>query len=156
MGKIIIFAIALSMLGLLFIPTISSYKTNVIDETPPTVTFIEPIGLFWLGNELFDGNPFGKLTIVIGKAPVKVSASDLESGITLVTFEINGIPAEFDKDGTDVYTSVLNENIIGRATIVATAYNGNMLTTSVNHSFFMINNRFISNLIDFFRQGESS
>jgi hypothetical protein len=95
----------------------------VIDTTPPTVTITRPKAgwLYLFDNELME-RLFGTDTLCIGKITIAADASDTGTGVTMVTFEVDGdsgfdtaTPYEYTYDTFKLYETV---------TVTAIAYDG--------------------------------
>lgn len=114
-----------------------SHKTSpqlIVDTTPPTVSITAPEdALYLFGSKLISlSKPF-----CIGKVTIVATANDVGTGITLVTFDIDGdtgyansVPYEYTYRGMH----------FGGATATVTAYDGKGLTAqdSIDFTIFSL------------------
>jgi hypothetical protein len=103
-----------------------------VDSTPPTITITEPVeGLYVFGSQVLQSRILGSGALCIGSCTIKADASD-ESGISLVTFEVNG---DTGYDASAPYEYKYMGMHFGSATVTATAYDMNGLTAEDTATF---------------------
>jgi hypothetical protein len=108
-------------------------KSNMcVDTTPPTIEITEPLeGLYVFGSRVLQTRILGSGALCIGSVTIKADASD-DSGVTLVTFEING---DTGYDVSAPYEYKYMGMHFGSATVTATAYDANGLTAEDTATF---------------------
>jgi hypothetical protein len=108
-------------------------KSNLcVDTTPPTIEITEPLeGLYVFGSRVLQTRILGSGALCIGSVTIKADASD-DSGITLVTFEING---DTGYDVSAPYEYKYMGMHFGSASVTATAYDMNGLTAEDTATF---------------------
>jgi hypothetical protein len=94
----------------------------VVDATDPTVEIVEPEEgyLYLFGNKLM-GRIFGSGTLCIGKVTIVAQASDTGTGVSMVTFDIDG---DSGYAVSAPYEYVYNDMHFGSITVTATAFDG--------------------------------
>lgn len=93
-----------------------------VDLTPPEVNVVRPTGGLYINNQSVGGT--GPITVV-GMVSVEVRATDAQSGISAVKFEVNGVPVDpsvVTADG-DVYRFAFRPSTPGTYDIRARATN---------------------------------
>jgi hypothetical protein len=95
-------------------------KSVLIDTTDPTVTITAPAEgkLYIFGNEIMD-RIFGDNTLCIGKVTIEATASDTGTGVTMVTFDIDG---DTGYDDSSPYSYEFSKRFFGEVTVTATAF----------------------------------
>jgi hypothetical protein len=101
----------------------------VVDTTPPTIEITEPEdALYLFGSKLISmSKPF-----CIGKVTIVADADDDGTGITLVTFDIDG---DTGYANSAPYSYTYRGMHFGAATVTATAYDGKGLTAQDSLDF---------------------
>lgn len=109
-----------------------SHKTSpqlVVDTTPPTVTITQPEdALYLFGSKILSLSK----PLCIGKITIVADASDAGTGVTMVTFDIDG---DSGYDTTAPYEYTYRGMHFGAATVTVTAYDGKGLTAQASKDF---------------------
>jgi hypothetical protein len=107
--------------------------TVLIDTTAPTITITAPEDgkLYLFGNPIMD-RIFGSGTLCIGGVMIEASASDSGTGVTMVTFDIDG---DSGYDASAPYEYDFSKKFFGDVTVTATAFDGKGNTASDSTSF---------------------
>jgi hypothetical protein len=109
-----------------------SHKTSptlTVDTTPPTVEITEPVeGIYLFGNQILQ--QFGPLCI--GKVTIKADASDAGTGVSFVSFNIDG---DSGFDASAPYEYLFRGPAFGQVTVTATAQDGKGLTAQDTATF---------------------
>ena len=115
-----------------------SHKTSpelIIDTTPPTVSITAPEnGIYLFGSKLLS---LGSKPICIGKVTIVADANDAGTGISLVTFDVDG---DSGYDASVPYEYTYRGMKFGAATATVTAYDGKGLTAqdSIDFTIFSL------------------
>jgi hypothetical protein len=112
-----------------------SHKTSpqlVVDTTAPTVTITAPEnGLYLFGSKLIS---LGNQPFCIGKVTIEANAQDAGTGVTLVTFDVDG---DSGYDNSAPYAYTYRGMKFGSATATVTAYDGKGLSAQDSISFMI-------------------